>query len=1265
MNTDCVRKNRNGVEREYKRIGNKPCQPGLCLSRCSRELVPPYLDADNPDLKACATSLGARGGIKALAYCGISREAAIKKLQRNFRALKNKTHKKKDPKPDDAKPVDPNIRLLVEMGYPEDLARNALEAAGGNPELAINFLVDAEVPEPPPKEPKADPKADLKADPKQKKIKKTAKRKTLLKKGKPVDLSTCSSKLSLVTSIDFDEKEREEIEEPYKGPNYQALIAKARGDRDMKEVMRLMREQAKANAERAQKPKRIVEKDLSYEHSFEKPDGSKVEITVNFKPDKVIKLASQKCYLIDELAAWIYSNKKNLDPEGKPLWNDKEELLQIRDYPTMHPKAKPLLRQTIDKLVKELYSEKGPAYLESMEKHPEVWHQIGITGYLCLSDYTSEAAYGPQHGNFLTAEPGMFNLSQIFDAIPKKYSDAYRRIKNNAGHTIPHYLEGSGKGCVHGLGMQLLHFYFQMYRAVLEHYQEDPEKLTYWKDLAMGGIYDTTITVDRRSHKVFFFLHETYDSISLDRNGSIVDVNNMVRRKDKSGNYKNRYASPTLMMYAPNLCNLPGKMVRLGRVNLDFVSSDGHIRTAKRMDKSDMYLGLHHPRDYLMDPRVSNTWCQFLNRLMDIIQKIHNQLRQWKRDDRMKYLTRFYLSVFAKLSCRDILYSSFLATSIVDRIALLESYLENRSYPELGLTESEIALQESLNDEFVELKEMLENMKKAHKTSFPTRESLGSRGIPGYPFSFLELKKEGHGQFVRNYVQKELYGLENYSSDADKIMENILTSDSRQEAMLRDLTNFETHPNHFFYQIERVMVFNILRNIGETTPSMNLLKDPPTPPKYMLKQTLKKDEKKPRKTPVKKPKKIIKNPPKPASKKTKKKSPSPPAVDYNKLIGEAMKRGDRPEIMRLMKERAAQAAKKTQSRSSSTDEELTPEQIKLHEDCGGEFEPGSRMKYTEMTPKQIENLVRIRSGDHYNCYLPETLYNHWRQQTLTNNPFTDPATRASIGLRIQKEILRKHKALGAPKSEWVAPGTGKTRKFDKKNVTLTFTPVNPVWNFESVFGFSPAEIRRGKIIRENIIRKVKKRLEDFGVSPSDPIFKSIDRYGLNLDSYSGFGYSQLDFNNLFKYRPLTVSEDGKTRRIQDSDHFQYPVTFYRVEIEISRPRKHILVGYIPADIEEMDTGNSYDTTGSIIAAIQALFDRDDRALLTRHNPNRRIACCTVDLPKNIGDWYDWDEGLDNPQIEQWGLINYRLLGRVSERIRRAADIADYELEPED
>ena len=65
------------------------------------------------------------------------------------------------------------------MGYPEGLARNALEAAGGN-ELIINFLVDAEAPEPPPKEPKADPKQTEKKLPKRKHYLKRANRLTYL-----------------------------------------------------------------------------------------------------------------------------------------------------------------------------------------------------------------------------------------------------------------------------------------------------------------------------------------------------------------------------------------------------------------------------------------------------------------------------------------------------------------------------------------------------------------------------------------------------------------------------------------------------------------------------------------------------------------------------------------------------------------------------------------------------------------------------------------------------------------------------------------------------------------------------------------------------------------------------------------------------------------------------------------------------------------------------------------------------------------------------
>ena len=82
--------------------------------------------------------------------------------------------------------------------------------------------------------------------------------------------------------------------------------------------------------------------------------------------------------------------------------------------------------------------------------------------------------------------------------------------------------------------------------------------------------------------------------------------------------------------------------------------------------------------------------------------------------------------------------------------------------------------------------------------------------------------------------------------------------------------------------------------------------------------------------------------------------------------------------------------------------------------------------------------------------------------------------------------------------------------------------------------------------------------------------------------------------------------DGHDQKIRDRDTIQYittedgqdfPMPFLRISIKIVG-EPDILVGYIPANIETIDTGNSYDTTSSIITAIRDLFDRDDRALLT-------------------------------------------------------------------
>ena len=216
------------------------------------------------------------------------------------------------------------------------------------------------------------------------------------------------------------------------------------------------------------------------------------------------------------------------------MWSNREELLYIRNYPTLDPKAKPFLQPVLDKLLKEMDT---PPYIEAMDTHPEVWHQIGVAGYLCLSDYTSEAAYGPEQGEFLTAMPALSDLSQIIDKIPEKYRTVFLNIKNNGGRRLEEVIKSSDASCIHGIGMMLLHYYFKMYRGILDYYQKDASKTKQWKDWVMGGIHDTGINVKGQSHKVFLFTEEYRgDTVLLDRDNSITMVNNMPRKRDANGN---------------------------------------------------------------------------------------------------------------------------------------------------------------------------------------------------------------------------------------------------------------------------------------------------------------------------------------------------------------------------------------------------------------------------------------------------------------------------------------------------------------------------------------------------------------------------------------------------------------------------------------------------------------------------------------------------------------------------------------------------------
>ena len=178
----------------------------------------------------------------------------------------------------------------------------------------------------------------------------------------------------------------------------------------------------------------------SFDSDFEsypvKIDG--LEIEVSYHPSKVIKLSNGRCYLIDELAYYIITQKVNICPFSKlgtkePLWNDREELLRIRDFPYINPLFVPFLYDTIDRLIQEI---DRPSFIEAMEKHPEVWQQIGTAGYLCLSDYTdNDAAYGVEAGEFLLGMDSLSLLNHGLDSIPEKYKNLYREVTNNAGLT--------------------------------------------------------------------------------------------------------------------------------------------------------------------------------------------------------------------------------------------------------------------------------------------------------------------------------------------------------------------------------------------------------------------------------------------------------------------------------------------------------------------------------------------------------------------------------------------------------------------------------------------------------------------------------------------------------------------------------------------------------------------------------------------------------------------------------------------------------------
>ena len=112
--------------------------------------------------------------------------------------------------------------------------------------------------------------------------------------------------------------------------------------------------------------------------------------------NKVIKLENGNCYDIDELVQYIISSEgRNVDPmdivEGlsTPLWNNEDELKEIRDFPNISKDYK----NEVDRILnKQLAILQKPPYMDIIktEKGQEFLKRLLITGKVCSEDYTDD-----------------------------------------------------------------------------------------------------------------------------------------------------------------------------------------------------------------------------------------------------------------------------------------------------------------------------------------------------------------------------------------------------------------------------------------------------------------------------------------------------------------------------------------------------------------------------------------------------------------------------------------------------------------------------------------------------------------------------------------------------------------------------------------------------------------------------------------------------------------------------------------------------------
>lgn len=173
--------------------------------------------------------------------------------------------------------------------------------------------------------------------------------------------------------------------------------------------------------------------------------------TDDIPPHKLYVSPGGNCFNIsDDLYRHLMAGN-NTDPYNQqPLWTDKESMLQFLDHPGWEPEQKAALHDL-------LLSPLRPAVVDVLSKSP-LFNDLYHTGMLLYSDYTSDFTVATEAihkylGDLRASDQGRIIL------------DLRERQLGNP-QTVEEILMGANSSCIHGVGIHLIKFYFDLWHMM-------------------------------------------------------------------------------------------------------------------------------------------------------------------------------------------------------------------------------------------------------------------------------------------------------------------------------------------------------------------------------------------------------------------------------------------------------------------------------------------------------------------------------------------------------------------------------------------------------------------------------------------------------------------------------------------------------------------------------------------------------------------------------------------------------------------------------